>query len=98
MGYGGLYTLRAGLTALACLMVLLTFEKGALWREREEEELEGRGGVNKARAGERIVYFFQILRCACKYPVVCRPPALGSLPLWMFFLSMRGRHDGHGYL
>ena len=37
-GDGGLYTLWAGLMALACLMVLLTIEKGALWREREEEE------------------------------------------------------------
>ena len=37
-GGQGLYTLWAGLMALACLMVLLTSEKGALWREREEEE------------------------------------------------------------
>ena len=36
-GDGWLYTLWAGLMALACLMVLLTIERGALWREREEE-------------------------------------------------------------
>ena len=38
MGDGGLYTLWAGLMALACLMILFTIEKGALWRERAEEE------------------------------------------------------------
>ena len=44
-----------GADALACLMVLLTFEKCALWREREEEEYEGRGRVNKsARWGKGI--------------------------------------------
>ena len=37
-GDGGLYMLEVGLMALACLMVLLAIEKGALWREREEEE------------------------------------------------------------
>ena len=38
-GGRGLYTLWAGLMALACLVFLLTIEKGArLWREREEEE------------------------------------------------------------
>ena len=36
MGDGGLYTLWAGLMALACLMILLTIEKGALWRERAD--------------------------------------------------------------
>ena len=37
-GDGGLYTLWVGLMALAWLMVLLTIEKGAQWRERAEEE------------------------------------------------------------
>ena len=36
---------------------LLTIEKGALWREREEEEQEGRG--NKSARWGRIVYFFK---------------------------------------
>ena len=36
--YGGRGAVWAGLMALACLMVLLTIEKGALWRERAEEE------------------------------------------------------------
>ena len=66
----------AGLMALACLMVLLAIEKGALWREREEEEQEGRAGLTKRARGGGDCVFFQILCCACEYPVVCRSAQL----------------------
>ena len=60
MGDRGVFTMWAGLMALACLMVLLAIEKGALWHEWEEEASGGAGqGSLSVCVGAGIAYSFK---------------------------------------